>query len=186
MAEDNKDPHYIIGAAVIFFLALIIFFKGPASIWESTLIFTGKVTGCDTDGDGYTDESCGGSDCNDADPNVNPGASESCTDGVDNDCNGNSDASDSGCDDCDDLDGDGYMEEGDCCTTSCDCDDANSGINPGASEACDDGVDNDCDGGSDSSDVNSCPPCVDDPTLPQCTAYGCNPSFGPCEAYGGP
>lgn len=39
----------------------------------------------DVDGDGYVDTLAGGDDCNDNDPNINPGAAEAC-DGVDNDC----------------------------------------------------------------------------------------------------
>ena len=39
----------------------------------------------DGDSDGYYDEACGGDDCDDTDPAVNPGAAEVC-DGVDNNC----------------------------------------------------------------------------------------------------
>ncbi len=42
----------------------------------------------DGDGDGYQDASCGGSDCDDGDPTVHPGAVESCGDGVDQNCDG--------------------------------------------------------------------------------------------------
>jgi len=47
----------------------------------------------DNDGDGYYDEVCGGTDCDDADPLVSPGFPESyaagdCDDGKDNDCDG--------------------------------------------------------------------------------------------------
>ena len=48
----------------------------------------------DTDGDGYEADSCGGQDCDDGDPAVNPDATEgpqgdpTCNDGVDNDCDG--------------------------------------------------------------------------------------------------
>jgi hypothetical protein len=41
----------------------------------------------DADGDGYGDASCGGDDCDDADPSVHPGAEDWC-DGVDRDCDG--------------------------------------------------------------------------------------------------
>ena len=47
---------------------------------------------CDVDEDGYTSSSCeGGNDCNDFDPYINPGATEICTDSVDNDCDGDTD-----------------------------------------------------------------------------------------------
>ena len=47
----------------------------------------------DLDRDGYRDESCGGDDCDDTDPLVNPGVLEhilesNCSDGIDNDCDG--------------------------------------------------------------------------------------------------
>jgi len=64
--------------------------------WVDTLCW-------DTDGDGYKDETCGGSDCDDSDPAVNPGAVEgpagdpTCSDGLDNDCDGDLDAADPNC-----------------------------------------------------------------------------------------
>jgi len=55
---------------------------------------------------------------------------------------------------CTDNDGDGYYAEGGECGPA-DCNDSNPGINPGAAEICNDGVDNDCDGYTDCSD-NDC------------------------------
>jgi hypothetical protein len=42
----------------------------------------------DGDGDGVGPASCGGADCNDANPAIYPGATEVCGDGVDQDCDG--------------------------------------------------------------------------------------------------
>ena len=111
--------------------------------------------GFDADGDGYA--VCRG-DCDDADDRIHPGMAERCDDGLDNDCDpdtpdlfdgdGDGATCDVDCDDHDpslnlaDADADGY--------TVCDgdCDDADGAINPGRTEACDDGVDNDCDAGT--------------------------------------
>ena len=42
----------------------------------------------DADGDGYAAKTCGGTDCDDTDRDINPGADEICNDGKDNDCDG--------------------------------------------------------------------------------------------------
>jgi hypothetical protein len=44
----------------------------------------GDACADDVDGDGYPM----GIDCDDMDPNTSPGASEVCSDGIDNDCDG--------------------------------------------------------------------------------------------------
>ena len=80
----------------------------------------------DADGDGWAAEQ----DCDDDDPDVNPGADEVPYDGLDNDCN--EDSPD------DDLDRDGYALDDDC-------DDDDPTVNPGATEVCN-GYDDDCDG----------------------------------------
>ncbi|MFH1400578.1 MAG: DNRLRE domain-containing protein, partial [Nanoarchaeota archaeon] len=58
-----------------------------------TLVFK-TVTGCETpdgDGDGYFRVACGGADCDDADPAINPSAIDICQDGVDQSCSGSDD-----------------------------------------------------------------------------------------------
>jgi hypothetical protein len=45
---------------------------------------------CDSDGDGYGGQICGGADCDDGNAAINPGATEYC-DEVDNDCDGQTD-----------------------------------------------------------------------------------------------
>jgi hypothetical protein len=54
------------------------------------------AAGCvDGDGDGYGQGSaCQGADCDDGDAAVHPGATEDCGDGLDNDCDGQTDAAD--------------------------------------------------------------------------------------------
>ncbi len=128
----------------------------------------------DADGDGYGDGEqsqclCAATgsftatksgDCNDQAAGINPAAIETC-DGVDNNCNGQTDeAGAAGCTVyAADNDGDGYGAIGD---TQClcapngvytslkatDCNDQNKAIHPGADEICD-GLDNNCDGVTD-------------------------------------
>ena len=131
----------------------------------------------DSDGDGYGNSavsvsgSCtsrlglvsDGSDCDDTDSTVHPGADETC-DTIDNDCDGTTDEPDA----IDastwyaDTDADGY---GDAASTSpgcvapsgyvaddSDCDDTRSTSYPGADEYCNT-VDDDCDGTTDESDA---------------------------------
>jgi hypothetical protein len=80
----------------------------------------------DADGDGVAAPA----DCDDADPDVHPGATEVPYDGVDNDCDPIATPDE-------DLDGDGS-------SVAEDCDDADPAVHPGAEERCD-GVDEDCD-----------------------------------------
>ena len=96
-------------------------------------------------------------DCNDANPDLHPDASEIC-DGLDNDCDGAVDDDDPSLVTTDatawfgDADGDGHGSgpETRACVapegfvpTADDCDDADPSVNPSASERCD-GIDNDC------------------------------------------
>lgn len=100
----------------------------------------------DIDNDGYKLEggACGPVDCNDNDAAINPGTTELCGDLIDNDCDG---LVDEGCEPtCADKDGDGYLD-GLCGGT--DCNDNDPAINPGATEVCGNGVDENCNGASD-------------------------------------
>jgi hypothetical protein len=108
---------------------------------------------CDLDGDGVDAEVCGGIDCDDTDPLVQPEAPDGC-DGRDNDCDEIVD------EDPDipwypDEDGDGWGTHGQtvlACTApegyaagTEDCDDGDAAIHPEADEYCNQ-VDDDCDG----------------------------------------
>ena len=117
----------------------------------------------DADSDGYTKDL----DCNDNDSNINPGKTEICGDAIDQDCTGadlacaptdNDDdgvsnandicpntpagetANSNGCSDSQ-IDGDS-----DTYTLDLDCNDNDATINPGVTEVCGDGIDNDCSG----------------------------------------
>lgn len=108
-------------------------------------------------------------DCDDGRANVYTGASENCSDTVDNDCDGDIDLADGQCQGDTDGDGDGYCpvgidldDDGDCTgpgeivTTTGDCDDTNAAVNPTAVEnsaaLCGDGTDNECNGAADLND----------------------------------
>ncbi|MDJ0701570.1 MAG: PKD domain-containing protein, partial [Woeseiaceae bacterium] len=89
----------------------------------------------DGDGDGFFLEggACGPIDCNDMDAGVNPGATEDCTDGIDNNCNGLVDVDDPVAVNCPvtsvctDQDGDGFSVQGGVCGPV-DCDDDNEQV----------------------------------------------------------
>ena len=95
-----------------------------------------EETGCtgdededvDADGDGY----CALVDCEDDNPDINPGLDELCNE-IDDNCNGGLDEAELS-----DEDGDGVV-------TCKDCDDFDAGLFPGNAEVCN-GEDDDCDG----------------------------------------
>lgn len=72
-----------------------------------------SVCSDDIDGDGYIAAGCGGDDCNDGDFLVNPGAAESCDNGIDDDCDLKVDGADPDCGVC--------LPQGAACTRSADC-----------------------------------------------------------------
>ncbi|MCK4739092.1 MAG: putative metal-binding motif-containing protein [Deltaproteobacteria bacterium] len=112
---------------------------------------TCAVNCTDDDLDTYATEGgdCGPVDCNDANSAIHPGAEESCTDGIDNDCDDlvdNLDPDAVGCPlTCTDADADSYATEGGDCG-AVDCNDADDSINPGACDILADGIDQDCSG----------------------------------------
>jgi len=126
---------------------------------------SGTACMTDADEDGFGDssvvaEATAGTDCDDADADIHPDATEIC-DEIDNDCDGFVDDDDSSLDTSTqstwyaDVDNDGYGDAGSS-TMACaqpsgtvsdntDCDDGEPAANPGESEICDE-IDNDCDG----------------------------------------
>jgi hypothetical protein len=125
---------------------------------EGLLDDTGSPS-VDADGDGYA----AGVDCDDGSAAVFPGADELCN-GIDDDCDGETDEDDAV--DAEpwfaDTDGDGYGDAGSS-TTACeqpsghvsddtDCDDSDAAVFPGADEYCN-GVDDDCDTETDELDA---------------------------------
>jgi len=123
----------------------------------------------DLDMDGYGDPASPvcpyhGLDCDDSDPDVNPGAAEVCDNSTDDDCDALIDSDDPDC--CNDTDGDGYGDPASayCTYPELDCNDTNPDVNPGVEENtaagnCNDGINNDCEQGIDCAD----PDCSDDP-----------------------
>ena len=128
-------------------------FPGAVEVW-----YDGEDQDCDgndgdQDGDGWLEQDYefsdkypsefGVGDCDDAEFDVNPDAAEIWYDGVDGDCDGESDF---------DQDGDGEDSDSDPDLDSnvgLDCDDLDATINTSATEIWYDGVDQDCDDWSD-------------------------------------
>jgi enediyne biosynthesis protein E4 len=96
--------------------------------------FAASFVSRDGDGDGYEVGGSGAQDCNDADADVHPGATEVLGNGKDDDCDGVADDGK----DTTDKDADGWT------IAAGDCDDNRKDVYPGAPELLD-GRDNDCD-----------------------------------------
>lgn len=105
---------------------------------EQNRCFNGSTNSCSWNGFGSQANCCGD------DPGENQGV-ERCFDGVDNNCNGLIDETE-------DVDGDGYRNYFSCQYELQDCDDGDAAVNPGATEICGDGIDNNCNGLSDLAD----------------------------------
>ncbi|HRY96542.1 MAG TPA: S8 family serine peptidase, partial [Myxococcota bacterium] len=94
----------------------------------------------DADGDTYVPLACLGTDCDDTDPAVNPGAFEgglgdpTCADGLDNDCDGNTDLEQPSCSVCS---GNGDCSDGNACNGDEIC--AAGSCEAGTPLTCDDG-----------------------------------------------
>ena len=110
----------------------------------------------DADGDGFTDAACGGEDCDDGNPAINPDATEVCTGGVDEDCDGLTDCVDP------------------ICTASPDCD-----CLPREAD-CSNGEDDDCNGQIDCADP-ACDAMACDALGRVCSGGGCTCPGGPQE-----
>lgn len=111
--------------------------NGPTLATASHSLYVGEAPSAeDQDEDGYRAKRFGGDDCDDANPNVNPGVPESSApNGVDDNCDGRVDEGTVAFDD----DGDGFTE------LQGDCDDGDPATYPGAREL-PDCRDQDCDG----------------------------------------
>ncbi len=121
----------------------------PGAVTEVVL----QLQAVDADGDGYVAVAKGGTDCDDGNDLIHPGATELCN-ATDDNCNGKIDEGVPPAPYYADLDHDGFgagaamsgcvVPSGDFATVDGDCDDHNPAIHPGAAELCD-GKDNDCD-----------------------------------------
>jgi len=134
--------------------------------YRTSVTVTSADADCSDAGEAYA--ATPGSDCNDTNASVHPGATEAADNGLDDNCNGLY-----GC--YYDADNDGFSRadgairddssDADCADTGegaiteprTDCNDVNAAINPSAREICSDGADQNCVGGAD--ETSECPAC---------------------------
>ena len=136
----------------------------------------------DLDHDGHPSVAQGGQDCDDRNPQIFPGALESCN-GVDDDC-------DALVDEPFDVDQDGYLADAPGCLAVAgvvDCDDGDPAVSPGATEQCN-GRDDNCDHmvdearDSDGDGVDACLDCDDgDPAVAPGRAEVCDGLDNDCD-----
>ena len=113
---------------------LVIRNLSVSDIWGVDNIIVSELGLDDADGDGFTEAD---GDCDDAEATTNPAATETYYDGVDSDCDGESDY---------DADRDGHTSS---VFGGTDCDESDASVNPDAIEIYYDGVDSNCDALSD-------------------------------------
>ncbi len=112
-------------SAVKFYIANISYYGN--NIYLDNINIKAGLPLVDSDMDGYFNNE----DCDDENPDINPGATEIVYNGIDDDCD--EETLD------DDLDGDGFI-------LAEDCNDQDASINPGTAEIPNNDVDEDCDG----------------------------------------
>ncbi|MFH1532591.1 MAG: Ig-like domain-containing protein [Pseudomonadota bacterium] len=127
-----------------------------------------QVNNCDLDHDNSIAAGCGGPDCDDEDPGVNPAQPDLVGDGTDENCDGM---------DGTDGDGDGYASES---TGGEDCDDTEPLIHPCAEDLPDDGLDANCDA-EDALSCDDCLPCTADGLVAGACVHAPVPDGGGCD-----
>ncbi len=150
----------------------------------------GNNCNVDADGDGWT---VAQGDCNDSNPNINPGAAEICDNGIDDNCNGQVDFADPSCND---PDGDGIPDNVDNCPTVFNptqadgdadgagdaCDNCPFVSNPGQQDSNSNGIGDACEG-SYCQMASQCPPRPN--ASPICLGnqcgYVCNVGYADCD-----